>query len=206
MSGQHECKIIRPEEGKEILYGEAGKFLELGLFDKEVGRFFDLKGLIVKPHISSVLYSVNADPLAESIGGAAFTLVKTNMTAVLHRRVYPGKKIYYCGDKFFGYYGYPRIISEIRYSSNLSKFNPVSVLDAAVQRGESGISLHEFSREMGRYSQFYSGAKRLENLKFVTFDGKTVRPKKISMDILSPEAIEIQRELWRQPYGMKVWP
>jgi len=205
MSGQQECKIIRPEEGKEILYGEAGKFLELGLFDKEVGRFFDLKGLIVKPHISEVLCGVNADLLAESIGGAAYTLTKTNMLAILHRRVYPGKKIYYCGDKFFGYYGYPRIIPEIRYSSNLSKFNPVSVLDAAVQNGESGISLREFSRGMG-YSQFYPSAKRLEILGFATLDGKIVRPKKISMDILSPENIETLRELWRQPYGMKVWP
>lgn len=203
-SGEAKTLLLR-----DVKYGGIREFLEyLGVYEREVVRYFELQGVRLKRHVSDILkISADSDYLSRSIGGNEYVLRRTSALPNSPERKYPGKRIY-CYGLFYGYYGYPRTIHEIYDSKKLGRSNAVSILAAAtkaVRKGERGLSLNKFCGTEG-YERFGSNVRKLEALRFATFNEGIVFPTKISMDIFSRKVIELKEKLWSQPWRIDVWP
>ncbi|HKZ45356.1 MAG TPA: hypothetical protein VJ343_01500 [archaeon] len=198
--------------GKDIIRkflekdGRIYKFLEyMGLFTAEIKNYLMANGMVASKDLNlrSLLQHKNANVLSTKIAGNRFQVIYRAICGESSRRrkACPGECIYYHGDFFGDFSGYPRIIYEVLDSS--VRFNPVNLLSAAAEKGSARV--RDF------YSMFpgnaFSCARKLSNLGFLSFDGKSkiLTPTAASIKIFSPKVKEVFEELKKWEYRIDVW-
>ncbi len=192
-------------EAREMLLKDTttNKFLtSMGLFTKEIINYLESKKVKPKCKIWELLPYKDADTLSEKIAGNFYglTLRGKSRRRILQKRTYPGKNIFYTGNAFMYLAGYPRLIYEVLDSSRVFHTNPVNILATAVENGNVGIwKFGSRNRVLSRYT------RRLENLGFINFDGKTITPTKTSIKIFSPEIRKVWEELKQWEHRIDVW-
>ena len=205
-----EYEIIGVVKARELIKSneEVYSFVtHMGLFTKEINSFLAVNGVYVYERgcLRNLFPHKNADDLSRSVAGRQYPISYGSMKTVnsSRRRIeYPGKCVYYHGNFFAGSSGYPRIIYEVLDSS--VRANPVNVLSAAVEG--DGITLQKLRTLTSLdIASGYRHARRLSRLGFISFDGKTLAPKKISRRILSPEVKEVWEKLKEWKHRIDVW-
>lgn len=203
-----EYRTLGATETRQILLGDkkVNTFLNyLGLFPREMRNSLKSGGFTLKTFNYYKLFPhKDAEALSQKIAGEQFKLsVTANYTRKVRPKiVYPGESVYFIGDLFGEFSGYPRIIYEVLDSS--VRYNPVNILAFIVQNENSNISgiRKFFPTDNGTLERCF---RKLSNLGFINFDGEKFIATEISRKIFSPKVRDVWEELKKWEHRIDVW-